>query len=150
VAEGYDTSAVPSNESTSVSASTDGGATWQNQLGTFGAGVGAGGGLSCSTTENCVSVGLGYTYNPDAPPSRAQYTYWGAVEKTSNGGHTWTRVKVPPVSNLFGVSCALKTTDCVAVGWIENAPIGGLANTTGIILKTVNGGATWKVVLPAT
>jgi len=138
VAEGEVTSAVPSYTSTDIATSSNGGTGWQVRVAKVAGGVGDLGSLSCPTTTTCVSVGSGYTYVAGASPSN-QYSFWGAVERTSDGGRAWTEVKEPRASNLNGVSCAIGTADCVAVGEVNGS--------AGVILKTVDDGSTWTVVL---
>jgi len=142
VAEEDVTSAVPANESTVIATSDDGGSSWQD-VDTVGGDVGVLGSLSCPTTVDCISVGNGYTYAGGGPPN-GQYSFWGAVETTANGGSTWNRIEEPQASNLFGLSCATGTTDCVAVGYSApaNAAVGG-PSSTGVILKTVDDGSSW-------
>lgn len=143
VAEEVVTTASPATDSTGIYTSNDGGASWHVQLPTVGGGVAYLGSLSCPTTAVCVSVGLGYTYTSGGPPS-GQYTTWGAVEKTTDGGNTWTGVKETQASNLFGLSCAAGTTDCVAVGYSAPSGVGvGALGSAGVILRTVDGGSTW-------
>jgi photosystem II stability/assembly factor-like uncharacterized protein len=133
VAEGDVTSAIPSSTSTDIATSNDGGTSWKVRVARESGGVGDLGSLSCPTTTDCVSVGSGYASAGDG-----QYSYWGAVERTSDGGQTWTRVKEPQASSLNGVSCAAGTTDCIAVGELNAS--------AGVILKTVNDGSSWSVV----
>jgi photosystem II stability/assembly factor-like uncharacterized protein len=136
VAEGEVTSAIPSNTSTDIATSNDGGAIWKSRVSKVGGGVGDLGSLSCPTTTTCVSVGSGYT-----SASNGQYSYWGAVERTSDGGQTWTTVKEPQASSLNGVSCAAGTADCIAVGEVNTS--------AGVILKTIDDGSTWtEIPLP--
>jgi photosystem II stability/assembly factor-like uncharacterized protein len=108
-----------------------------------GGNVGVLGSLSCPTTSDCISVGSGHTYKVGGPPG-GQYTFWGAVETTADGGTTWKRIEEPQASKLFGVSCATGTKDCIAVGYSApaNAAFGG-PSSTGVILKTVDGGSIW-------
>lgn len=142
VAEEDVTSAIAANESTTIAVSADGGATWKD-VETVGRNVGVLGSISCPTTALCVSVGNGYTYTSGSG-SKGQSTLWGAIETTTDGGKTWTIIKEPEVTDLFGVSCAVETTDCVAVGASSppNAAVSA-SSASGVILKSADGGTTW-------
>lgn len=136
------TSAIPANESTVIATSDDGGSSWHD-VETVGGDVGVLGSLSCPTTTDCVAVGNGYTYTSGGPPN-GQYTLWGAVATSADGGKTWNRIEEPQASNLFGLSCATDTTDCVAVGyWAPAREAVGGPSSTGVILRTVDDGSTW-------
>ena len=76
--------------------------------------------ISCSSAATCVAVG-------------------GSVVTTDNGGMSWSPVTSYPRPNggLSGVSCAMATSDCEAVG----AEIG--TTDTGVVLLSVDNGATW-------
>ncbi len=141
VAEGDVTSADPSNESTTLAMSNDGGSTWTD-VGVVGGDVGVLGGLSCPTTSDCVAVGSGYT-----PTTTSGEPSWGAVETTTDGGSTWSGTRLAQASNLFAVSCAAGTSDCLAVGYFSGAGTGpGTSGSTGIILRSVDDGLTWSPV----
>lgn len=137
VAEEDSTSAVPSHESTTIATSDDGGASWQD-VETVGGDVGVLDSLSCPTTSHCVSVGNGYT------DTAGGSILWGAVETTADGGATWTGTEESRATNLFGVSCATATSDCVAVGYSAPADgtLGG-SGSTGVIFRSVDDGSTW-------
>ena len=76
--------------------------------------------ISCSSAATCVAVG-------------------GSVVTTDNGGISWSPVTSYPRPNggLWGVSCAVATSDCEAVG----AEIG--TTNAGVVLLSVDNGATW-------
>jgi hypothetical protein len=139
VAEGDVTSADPENTSTGI-ATSDGGQSWDLRVAKVGSRVGDLNSLSCPTPATCLSVGFGWTRLAASAPS-PPYMFWGAVERSFDGGRTWTGVTEPEASNLFGVSCATGTPDCIAVGQFEE--------TTGVILRTVDDGSTWtEIPLP--
>jgi hypothetical protein len=79
--------------------------------------------------------GTGVSAHVDGRRGALPYQLWGAVERSFNGGSTWTGVTEPEASNLTGVSCAAGTSDCIAVGQSEGA--------TGMILRTLDDGSTW-------
>jgi photosystem II stability/assembly factor-like uncharacterized protein len=142
VAESDVTSAVPANESSAIATSTDAGATWQVRLAKVAGGVGVLAGLSCPTTRDCVSVGIGFSGD----------TAHGAVATSSDGGRTWATAALPEATNLFGVSCAPRSPDCVAVGWRETSTPSASdgEQTAGVIFRSADDGATWTPVpLPA-
>lgn len=145
VAQGDVTSAVPANTSTDIATSDDGGMTWQVRLTTVSGGVGDLGSPSCPTTTLCLLVGSGYTYTSGGPPN-GQVTYWGAVERTTDGGSTWTTVKLPQESGLDGLSCLFGSTECIATGLISAGSAGGTEPTAGVILRTLDGGSTWTSI----
>ena len=145
VAEEDVTSAVPQNESTTIATSDDGGASWQD-VETVGGDVGVLGSLSCPTTTLCVSVGNGYTPSSGATVNSGSSTSWGAVERSLDGGSTWSGTEEPRASVLDGVSCAPGTMVCVAVGEIEEGPVGDTQRSAGVILHTDDGGSTWVPV----
>jgi photosystem II stability/assembly factor-like uncharacterized protein len=124
------TSAVPANASTGIATSHDGGVSWKT-VETVNEAVFRT--LSCPTTTVCLAVA------------------GSIMQKTTDGGSTWTESSVPDGVSLGAISCAVGTTDCVAVGTVvpPGASDGG-PNSTGEILKTDDDGATWKVAtLPA-
>jgi photosystem II stability/assembly factor-like uncharacterized protein len=124
------TSAVPSHESSSIYTTTDFGSRWKSHL--SGQGVTDLDGISCPSPGRCVSVGGGYT-----PKGASQYTSWGAIETTQNGGTSWKEHKDVDVSYLLDVSCAKGSRDCIAVGVVKSA---------AAILESTNYGASWKPV----
>ena len=84
--------------------------------------------VACATKLDCVAVGavlntLGGTIG-DASSAR-----------TTNGGRTWRFMPVKSAFSLAGVACP-STNVCVAVGVKSRA-------TGPILLRSVNGGATW-------
>ena len=79
-----------------------------------------------------MSVGGGYT-----PKGTSQYTSWGAIETTQDGGTSWKQQKDVDVSYLFDVSCAKGSPDCIAVG---------VAKSVGAILESTDYAANWKLV----
>jgi photosystem II stability/assembly factor-like uncharacterized protein len=140
VAEGDVTSADPGNTSTDIATSDDGGQSWDLRVAKVGGRVGDLTSLSCPTPAACLSVGFGWTHLATSAPSSG-YVFWGAVERSFDGGRTWAEVTAPQASNLSGVSCATGTADCIAVGQFEQ--------TTGVILRTVDDGSTWtEIPLP--
>jgi hypothetical protein len=151
VAESDVTSGVPANQSTAIATSTDGGTTWQIRLDKVAGGVGTLSGLSCPTTRDCVSVGIGFSGDTSSPPGQ-DFTAWGAVATSSDGGLTWAATTLPEATNLVDVSCAPGSTDCVAVGFRETgtSSAGDVMQTAGVIFRSANDGATWTLVpLPA-
>ncbi len=104
-----------------VIATTDGGTTWTTQK--VLSGSTQLGGVSCSSSLDCVAVG----YN---------FFGVGVAVVTTDGGGSWTSRNAP--SGIFGltrVSCS-SSADCVAVG----------TNTTGAagtVIATTDGGASW-------
>jgi hypothetical protein len=140
VAEGDVTSANPEIDSTGIATSGDGGQSWDLRVAKVGGRVGDLSSLSCPTPATCLSVGNGWTHVAATAPS-FPYIFWGAVERSSDGGRTWTGFRQPEASSLNGVSCAAGTPDCIAVGQFEQ--------TTGVILRTVDDGSTWtEIPLP--
>jgi hypothetical protein len=140
VAEGDVTSADPEIASTHIATSGDGGQRWDLRVARVGGRVGDLSSLSCPTPATCLSVGNGWTHVTTRPPSPG-YMFWGAVERSVDGGRTWTGFRQPEASSLNGVSCAAGTPDCIAVGQLEQA--------TGVILRTVDDGSTWtEIPLP--
>ena len=140
VAEGDGTSGVPENTSTDIATSDDDGQSWDLRVAKVGGRVGDLYSLSCPTPATCLSVGFGWTRLATSAPGSG-YVFWGAVERSFDGGRTWTGAAAPEASNLFGVSCATGTPDCIAVGQSEE--------TTGVILRTVDDGSTWtEIPLP--
>lgn len=129
VADGNVTSAVPQNEQAYLDRSGDGGARFTTALADAPSVTGLSG-LSCSSTAHCVSVGGGYSYTQ----ATKHYSFWAAVETTSNGGSSWSQAKQSQ-SWLTGVSCATGTNDCVAVGTTGSG--------RGAILRSTNYGQTW-------
>jgi photosystem II stability/assembly factor-like uncharacterized protein len=121
---------VPSHESSSIYTTADFGSRWKNHL--SGQGVTDLDGISCPSPGRCVSVGGGYT-----PKGASQYTSWGAIETTQNGGTSWKEHKGMDVSYLLDVSCAKGSRDCIAVGVVKSA---------AAILESTNYGASWKPV----
>ena len=108
------------NDATGVIlATTNGGTTWTSQVlpsGVVNIGLDN---LSCSSDTECVAV---LDYNDNGGP----------VLATDNGGSTWVNEPVP--SGFYGlddVSCAVGTTDCMAV-------------SNGVLIST-DGGASWSV-----
>jgi hypothetical protein len=141
VAEGDVTSANPEIDSTGIATSGDGGQSWDLRVAKVGGRVGDLSSLSCPTPATCLSVGNGWTHVAATAPG-FPYIFWGAVERSSDGGRTWTGFRQPEASSLNGVSCAAGTPDCIAVGQFEQ--------TTGVILRTVDDGSTWtEIPLPA-
>ncbi len=124
------TSAVPSHESSSIYTTANFGSLWTNRV--TGRRVTDLDGISCPSASRCVSVGGGYT-----PKGKTQYTSWGAIETTRDGGTSWKQKQDVDVSYLFDVSCAKGSPDCIAVG---------VAKSAGAILKSTNYGASWKPV----
>jgi hypothetical protein len=140
VADGDVTSADPEIDSTDIATSGDGGQSWDLRVAKVGGRVGDLSSLSCPTPATCLSVGNGWTHVATAAPG-FPYISWGAVERSSDGGRTWTGSRQPEASSLYGVSCAVGTPDCIAVGQLEQ--------TTGVILRTVDNGSTWtEIPLP--
>ena len=144
VAQGDVTSAVPANTSTEIATSDDGGGTWQVRLQAVGGGVGDLGSPSCPTTTTCLLAGFGYTYTSGGPPN-GQVTYWGAVTRTTDGGSTWTTVKVPQASEL-SVFCVSETTECIASGALNQGSVGGSEQIAPVILRSLDAGATWTAM----
>jgi hypothetical protein len=61
--------------------------------------------------------------------------------------HLYFRSLLAQASNLFAVSCAAGTSDCLAVGYFSGAGAGpGASGSTGIILRSVDDGSTWSPV----
>jgi photosystem II stability/assembly factor-like uncharacterized protein len=122
------TSAVPSNESTYLYTSTNGGVTWKDVLSNprHVAGLGA---ISCPSTSTCVAVGYGYT-----PRGNGTDTLYGLSELTSTSGRHWAESTVAKAQALFADSCVVKTRDCIA---------GGETSAGAVILKSANDGVTW-------
>ena len=140
VAEGDVSSADPEIDSTRIATSGDGGQSWDLRVAKVGGRVGDLSSLSCPTPATCLSVGNGWTRLATAAPS-FPYIFWGAVERSFDGGRTWTGFRQPEASSLYGVSCAAGTPDCIAVGQFEQ--------TTGVILRTVDDGSAWtEIPLP--
>jgi phosphoenolpyruvate synthase/pyruvate phosphate dikinase len=125
---------VTTDASTSIATSDDGGRSWDLRVAHVGGRVGDLNSMSCPTAATCVSVGFGWTHLAASAPG-SSYLFWGAVERSVDGGRTWTEVTEPEASNLTGISCATGTPDCMAVGQFENK--------TGVILRTADDGSTW-------
>lgn len=123
------TSAIPSNEETSVYTSTDGGAAWRVALSGPRRVAGLGG-ISCPSTSRCVAVGGGYT-----PERGGKDTLYAVSETTATGGRNWAEVELAGVQYLYADSCVTGTTDCIAVG--------SLNGTAGVVMKSTDDGATW-------
>ncbi|MDQ2811508.1 MAG: hypothetical protein M3Z75_06420 [Actinomycetota bacterium] len=140
VAEGDVTSADPEIDSTEIATSDEGGQSWDLRVAKVGGRVGDLSSLSCPAPATCLSVGNGWTRVAAAAPGFG-YISWGAVERSFDGGRTWTGFRQPEASSLYGVSCAAGTPDCIAVGQFEQ--------TTGVILRTVDEGSAWtEIPLP--
>jgi photosystem II stability/assembly factor-like uncharacterized protein len=122
------TSAVPSNETTYLYTSTNGGVTWKDVLSSprHVAGLGA---ISCPSTSTCVAVGYGYT-----PRGNGTDTLYGLSELTSTSGRHWAESTVAKAQALFADSCVVKTRDCIA---------GGETSAGAVMLKSANDGVTW-------
>jgi len=88
----------------------DGGKTWLSGTG--------GGGAGSVYAADMVDQNIGYTCG------------FGAVEKTSDGGRTWTTQPIP----LFG--------NFVAIDFV-NATIGWVVGAEGSVYKTTDGGNSW-------
>ena len=78
-------------------------------------------GVSCPTSTNCFAAG-------DA----------GTVVATTDGGSHWTHQASPTWEPLIAVSCTSASV-CFAVG--ED----GLYYTSGLIMRTTDGGSTWQI-----
>lgn len=104
-----------------VDRTTDGGAVWSEM--SFPDSKSGAAGLACPSSEVCVvSEGLGAT-----------------VYRTTDGGVTWSASHVEPIDG-GPVTCP-STTFCYMVRTT--------IDDESSVLKTVNGGATWTSVLPA-
>ena len=79
-----------------------------------------------------LSTTLGGTmYDVDMVDATTGYACgFGVVEKTTNGGQTWTSQSVPLFGNLVGIDFVNATT-----GWVVGAD--------GSVYHTTNGGLTW-------
>jgi photosystem II stability/assembly factor-like uncharacterized protein len=107
---------------------TNGGATWSTQV--TPARLTWLKGVSCPTPLECIAVGEGLKGN-------------GAIVTTADGGQTWVRRPIElDVGPLDAVSCA-STSVCVAAGFSDPTSSSG-----GTVLRTVDGGARWKVQDP--
>ena len=115
-------SAVPSIASGAVYSTSNMGATWKLRLSPRQ--VMSLNGLSCLSASRCVSVGYGYTAKGKS------YTYWGAVERTSDGGTSWVQERESKLPALIGVSCIRRTSHCLAVGGSD-------------VYSSTNDGKTW-------
>ena len=106
---------------------TDGGATWTNQVVPADAVLWDLLGVSCTSRTRCQAVGGG------------PFLRGGDIIGTTDGGATWKAQVVPPGvggQGFFGVSCA-SLTSCEAVA----------TNPQGLgpaIVGTTDGGARWK------
>ena len=108
-----------------VLATTDGGTTWSTQ--SVPPATESLTGVSCPTASACVAVGVG-TSGP-------------VVLSTTDGGASWSSEGLPkklvdPNASLSSVACA-SASDCWAVG-------AGRRGLTGAVIRTTNGGRTWR------
>jgi hypothetical protein len=136
VAEEDVTSAVTANQSTIIFTSGDGGASW-HRVETVGGDVSVLESLSCPSASLCVSVGGGYNPTPNSSPNTGDFL-WGAVERSVDGGTSWSGLEQQQATYLYSVSCVTGTEACVAVGTLEQGK-----DSVGIVLRSVDGGSSW-------
>ncbi len=100
---------------------TDGGASWENQVSGISMHIGGISGLSANT-----AWAVGYTGT----------SHQGTILKTSDGGGTWVEQNPGVAVNLYDVEAVDADT-----AWA----VGEDSGYRGVILKTTDGGCTWTV-----
>jgi photosystem II stability/assembly factor-like uncharacterized protein len=100
---------------------TDGGRTWRRQ--TFRT-IDDLHGVACPLPSTCVAVGFG-----------------GTILRSTDGGNTWRSQTFGTPDILYAVACPRPST-CVAVG--ASMVLRPTDRSKGTILRTTNGGRTWR------
>ena len=121
---------ITSTGGAGVLKSTNEGASWTAE--TIPGGVGGYLGISCTSLPHCVAVGV----------NTAEVNLRAVIAETTDGGARWLARSVPAgVGKLLSVTCPTPSW-CEAAGLHYVSSNAGLV-TTGVVLSTTNGGATW-------
>jgi photosystem II stability/assembly factor-like uncharacterized protein len=86
--------------------------------------------------------GFGTCQHPTAPAGSSSVFAWGSVDRSTNGGHSWSEVRLPGCGVVTSLSFS-STKDGYALG---PAATGTLAPYRGRLYRTVNGGRSWQLV----
>lgn len=112
----------------SIVVSTDGGVKWAVQGVQGGSGVLRS--VSCVSETSCIAIGP----NPAVAQNLESSAF---AVTTSNAGETWTRVSMPASSATLDVVSCAPGSACEAAG-------SSLGSNGSLVLRSVDGGATWS------